>query len=153
MALSRFVYVIHIRTTPEKLWAALTDPKQIKRFWCETLWESDWRKGSPWRALIPDGRIADTGKVIETDPPRKLVISWRNEFRPELTAEGFTTCTYEITPTQDAVRLQLIHEIGIDNSKTISAVSQGWPALLSSLKSMLETGEPLPETTKWPEGV
>ena len=80
MPTSRFVYVIHIRTTPEKLWAALLLPEFTRRYWCETVWESDWKIGSPWRALIPDGRIADAGEVKFSDPPRKLVLSWRNEF-------------------------------------------------------------------------
>ena len=153
MPTSRFVYVIHIRTTPEKLWAALLLPEFTRRYWCETVWESDWKVGSPWRALIPDGRIADTGEVKLSDPPRKLVLSWRNEFNAELKAEGHSILTYEITPTEGAVKLVVTHEIERESSKLIDAVSNGWPPLMSSLKSLLETGEPLPETAKWPKGV
>ena len=72
---------------------------------------------------------------------------------PNLKAEGHTTCTYELEPAGTAVKLTLTHEIGIPNSKTIEGVSSGWPHLLASLKSLLETGEPLIESTKWPEGV
>jgi uncharacterized protein YndB with AHSA1/START domain len=153
MATSRFVYVIHIRTTPEKLWAALTQSEFTRRYWVETSWESDWKVGSHWRAMIPDGRVADTGEVLESDPPRKLVFTWRNEFRPELKAEGYSTCTYEIAPTQGAVKLTVTHEMDRKDSKLIEAVSGGWPGLMSSLKSFLETGEPLPESLKWPKGM
>ena len=153
MSTSRFVYAIVIRTTPEKLWAALLQPEFTRRYWCETVWESDWKKGSVWRAMIPDGRVADTGEVKLSDPPRKLVLSWRNEFNPELEAEGYSTLTYEITPTESAVKLTITHEMDCEASKLIGAVSQGWPTLMSSLKSLLETGEPLPETTRWPKGI
>ena len=153
MATSRFVYVIHIRTTPEKLWSALLMPAFTTRYWCETVWESDWKTGSSWRAMIPDGRIADTGKVKLSDPPHRLILSWRNEFNAELKAEGHSTLTYEITPTEGGVKLVVTHEMEREKSKLIEAVSNGWPPLMSSLKSLLETGEPLAETAKWPKGV
>jgi uncharacterized protein YndB with AHSA1/START domain len=153
MSASRFVYVIHIRTTPEKLWAALTQPEQIRRYWAATTQESTWKPGDPWRAMIPDGRVADSGKIIESDPPRKLVLTWENQFLPELKAEGHSTLTYELEQMPSSVKLTLTHEMAREKSKLIDAVSQGWPSLISSLKSMLETGDPLEETTKWPEGM
>lgn len=149
---SRFVYVIYIRTTPERLWEALTQPEFTRRYWAETWQESDWQPGSTWRIMIPDGRVGDSGEVLEIDPPRKLVVSWRNEFVPEMRAEGHTRATFELEPQEGSVRLTVIHEIDLADSKTIAAVSGGWPPLLSSLKSLLETGEPLAHTTKWPEG-
>ena len=97
--------------------------------------------------------VGDSGKVLEFDPPRRLVLSWRNEFMPELKAEGHTTCTYELEPAGTAVKLTLTHEIDVPNSKTIAGVSEGWPHLLASLKSLLETGESLVESRTWPEGV
>jgi|SRR5690349_24374249 len=103
--------------------------------------------------MIPDGRVGDSGKILEYDPPRRFKVTWQNQFVPEMKAEGHTTCTYELEPAGTAVKLTLTHEIDVPNSKTIAAVSGGWPHLLASLKSLLETGEPLIESTKWPEGV
>ena len=81
MAESRFVYVTYIRTTPENLWKALIDPEFTRRFWVETWQESEWKPGASWRIVIPDGRVADTGEVVEIDQPRKLVLRWRNELK------------------------------------------------------------------------
>lgn len=152
-AKSRFVYVTHIRTTPEKLWAALTQPEFTKKYWAETWQESTWKPGASWRAMIPDGRVADSGKIIECDPPRKLVLTWENQFLPELRKEGPSTLTYELEHMESSVKLTLTHEMDRPNSRLIEATSQGWPSLLSSLKSLLETGEALAETAKWPKGM
>src|SRR3954453_22974318 len=78
-----FVYVTFIRTTPERLWSALTSPEFTRKYWYGTHQESEWKAGSPWRLVFADGRVADTGEVVEIDPPRRLVLKWRNEFRPE----------------------------------------------------------------------
>jgi uncharacterized protein YndB with AHSA1/START domain len=153
MAESRFVYVTYIRTTPEKLWQALLEPEFTRRWWCETWQDCDWKVGSSWKIMIPDGRIGDAGEVLEIDPPKRLVVSWRNEFIPDMKAEGFSRCTFELEPLGTSVKLTITHEIDKPQSKLIDGVSQGWPQLLASLKSMLETGEPLEETTKWPEGM
>ncbi|HTH52531.1 MAG TPA: SRPBCC family protein [Edaphobacter sp.] len=148
----RFVYVIYIRTTPEKLWEALTKPEFTRRYWCETWYDATWEKGSTWKLMIPDGRVGDSGEILEIDPPRRLVVSWQNQFVPEMKAEGFSQCSYELEQQGDMVKLTLTHSVDHPGSKLLSAVSTGWPALLCSLKSMLETGEPLEATTKWPEG-
>lgn len=152
MANSQFVYVTYIRTTPEKLWQALLEPEFTRQYWAETWQESEWKPGSSWRIMIPDGRIGDSGQVLEIDPPRKLVVSWRNEFKPELRAEGYSRLTYQLEPLGESVKLTLIHEIDVPESKLIEAVSGGWPMILASLKSLLETGESLVETRRWPEG-
>ncbi|MDP3492269.1 MAG: SRPBCC family protein [Hyphomonadaceae bacterium] len=149
---SKFVYVTYIRTTPEKLWAALIEPEFTRQYWAGTHQESDWKVGADWKLMIPDGRIGDSGKVLEFDPPRRLVVTWRNEFMPELKAEGHSTCTYELEPAGSAVKLTVTHEMSMAHSKMINAVSQGWPHLLASLKSLLETGESLVESRTWPEG-
>lgn len=149
---SRFIYVTYIRTTPEKLWAALIEPEFTKQYWAGTYQVSDWKVGADWKIMIPDGRIGDSGKVLEFDPPRRLVVSWRNEFMPDLKAEGYSTCTYQLEPAGSAVKLTLTHEIPVANSKMIGGVSEGWPHLLASLKSLLETGESLLESRTWPEG-
>ena len=152
MADSRFVYVIYIRTTPEKLWQALLDPEFTRQYWVGTWQESEWKKGSSWRMMIPDGRVGDTGDVLEIDPPKRLVLSWRNEFKPGLKEEGFSRMTYELEPQGESVKLTVIHEMDRPNSKLIENVSNGWPHLLSSLKSLLETGEPFADTREWPKG-
>ena len=153
MANSRFVYVTYIRTTPEKLWRALIEPEFTRQYWVETWQESEWKPGSAWRLMIPDGRVGDSGEIIEFEPHRRLVLSWRVEFKQELRAEGYSRLTYQIEPQSDSVKLTLIHEIEKADSKLIEEVSGGWPFLLASLKSLLETGQPLEETRRWPEGL
>jgi uncharacterized protein YndB with AHSA1/START domain len=153
MASSRFVYVTYIRTTPAKLWRALTDPEFNRRYWAGTWQESDWKPGASWRIMIPDGRVGDSGEVLEIEPEKRLVLSWRNEFMPDLRAEGHSRLTYELEQLGESVKLTVIHEIDKPESKLIGAVSQGWPHILASLKSLLETGESLVETRNWPEGV
>nr|WP_294547454.1 SRPBCC family protein [uncultured Rhodopila sp.] len=138
---TRFVYVTFIRTTADDLWAALTNPDMMKQYWFGMHQETDWQAGSPWRLVFPDGRVADAGEVVEADRPKRIVLKWRNEFRPELNAEGFARCTMEIEPLGDAVRLTITHAIDRPGSKLIEAVSGGWPRILSNLKSLLETGE------------
>jgi uncharacterized protein YndB with AHSA1/START domain len=148
---SQFVYVTYIRTTPEKLWQALTDPEFTRRFWVGTWQESEWKPGASWQIMIPDGRVADSGEIIEIDPPRRLVLKWRNEFIPEFNAEGYSRLTYELEKQGEAVKLTLIHEIDKPDSKLIQGVSGGWPMILASLKSLLETGESLEATRSWPK--
>ena len=140
MARSTFVYVTYIRTTPERLWSALTDPEFTRQYWFGVRNESEWKVGAPWRLVFPDGRVADTGEILEVDPPKRLVIKWRNEFRPELKAEGYARCTMELEPVEGAVKLSITHSIEQEPSKFIEAVSGGWPRILSNLKSLLETG-------------
>jgi len=138
---SRFVYVTFIRTTPEKLWSALTDASQMKEYWLGMHIETEWKTGAEWRMLFPDGRVADMGEVLEVDRPKRIRLKWRNEFRPELKAEGFAYCTIELEPYGEAVRLSIAHTIERADSKFIEAVTDGWPKVLSNLKSFLETGK------------
>ena len=151
MSASRFVYVTYIRTTAEKLFDALTQPEFTRAYWAEVWHDCTWEPGAAWRIMIPDGRVGDSGEVVEIDRPRRLVLKWRNEFRPELRAEGYSRCTFEIEPAADAMKLTVTHEMERPDSKLIAEVSSGWPAILSSLKSLLETGEPLEATKRWPK--
>jgi uncharacterized protein YndB with AHSA1/START domain len=153
MANSRFVYVTYIRTTPQKLWQALMDPEFTRRYWCETWQESEWEPGASWRIMAPGGRIADTGTVLEIEPHRRLVLAWRNELFPEARAEGHSRLTFTLEPSGEAVKLTVIHEMDRPDSKLIEKVSGGWPHILASLKSLLETGESLEATRRWPEGI
>jgi uncharacterized protein YndB with AHSA1/START domain len=152
MQYPKFVYVTYIRTTPEKLWQALIEPEFTHQFWVGTWQDCDWKKGASWRLMIPDGRVADSGEVLEIDPPRRLVLSWSNEFKPELRGDGPSRLSYEIEQEEEMVRLRVIHESNTPESKLIDAVSNGWPLILASLKSLLETGASLEATRNWPEG-
>jgi uncharacterized protein YndB with AHSA1/START domain len=138
---SHFVYVTFIRTTPAKLWEALTESRFIRQYWFNTNVECAWKKGSPWKMSRPDGSLTDTGEILEIDPPRRMVIRWQNEWKPELKAEGPSRCTIELEPVDNAVKLTITHEIDRLESKFITAVSGGWPRIVSNLKSLLETGE------------
>jgi uncharacterized protein YndB with AHSA1/START domain len=138
---SSFVYATYIRTTPERLWSALTDPEQMKEYWLGMHLETNWKAGAEWQMLFPDGRVADTGEIVELEPLKRIVLKWRNEFRPELKAEGYARCVIELEPVSDAVKLTITHTIDRAESKFIEAVSGGWPKILSNLKSMLETGQ------------
>ena len=150
---SRFVYVTYIRTTPAKLWQALRDPEFTRQYWVQTWPDCEWKKGATWKLILPDGRVGDAGQVLEIEPERRLVLSWRNEFIPEMRDEGYSRMTYEIEPQGDMVKFTVIHEIDKPDSKLIDAVAHGWPLNISSLKSLLETGESLEATRHWPEGM
>jgi uncharacterized protein YndB with AHSA1/START domain len=102
--------------------------------------ESHWTAGSSWKIVSGDGQIFDDGEIIEAAPPRRLVIRWRHQNKPELKAEGDSLCTMELEPTGTAVKLSITHTIEQEPSKFIDAVSGGWPKVISNLKSLLETG-------------
>nr|RAW00488.1 ATPase [Aerococcus urinae] len=140
-AVSTFIYVTYIRTTPAKLWMALTDVEFMKRYWFDTYCESEWKRGASWRMVQPGGQVSDVGEILEAEPEKRLVIKWRNEFRPELKVEGESLCTMDIEPIQGAVKLTVTHTINREKSKFIEAVSGGWPRILSNLKSLIESGE------------
>lgn len=153
MSASKFVYVVYIRSTPEQLWDALTQPEFTRQYWCETWHDTTWEPGTPWKLMIPDGRVGDAGQVVEIDRPRRLVVTWQNQFIPEMRADGESRCTFELEPAAGATKLTVTHESDTPDSKLIAGVATGWPAILSSLKSLLETGEPLEETRHWPTGI
>jgi uncharacterized protein YndB with AHSA1/START domain len=143
----KFVYVIYISTTPEKVWNALTDPGITRQYWWNHRNASDWKAGSKWEHRdFDDASLVDVvGKVVESTPPRRLVITWAapedasNESR-------HSRVTFDLEPYNDTVRLTVRHE-ELD-SDVLRRISRGWPAVLSSLKSLLETGEPLSISTK-----
>lgn len=140
MSKPEFVYVTYIKTTPEKLWHALTDRETNALYWFGAHQESDWKVGSPWKIAYPDGRVMDSGEILELEPLKRIVIKWRNEWSPELNAEGYSRCTMQIEEADGAVKLTVMHVIDRETSKFIEGVSGGWPKILSNLKSLLETG-------------
>jgi uncharacterized protein YndB with AHSA1/START domain len=140
MARSTYVYVSYIRTTPEKLWSALTDSQFIRQYWFGVTIASEWKSGAKWDMTFPDGRPCDTGEILEIEPPKRMVIKWQNVWNPEFQAEGPSRCTMELEPEGSAVKLTITHEIEREASKLITAVSGGWPKVISNLKSLLECG-------------
>ena len=141
MARSTFVYVTYIRTTPEELWSALTDHTEfMTQYWFGVHCESQWTRGSTWKMVSRDGNITDAGEIVEAERPRRLVIRWRHQNKPELAAEGESQCRMELEPSGTAVKLSITHTIGREHSKFIEAVSGGWPKVIANLKSLLETG-------------
>ena len=101
------------------------------------------------RAVAPDGQAIISGEIIEIEPPRRLVLTWRNEMKPEQKAEGYSRVTYGLEKQGASVKLTILHEIDKPGSKLLQSVSGGWPLVLASLKSLLETGEPLEETRRY----
>ena len=141
MSRPEFVYVTYIETTPEKLWHALTDGNFTERYWFGVRLKSDWKVGSRF-AMMRDGVENDAGEVIEYDPPRRLCYTFVNlseKYRGERPARA----TFVLEPYGEVVKLTLTHEGFDEGSKMLPAISKGWPAILSNLKSMLETGRTL----------
>src|SRR5215471_13687928 len=126
MARSTFIYVTYIRTTPERLCPALTDAEFMKQYWFGNHCESQWTPGSAWKMVSVDGVIRDAGEIVAANPPRRLVIRWHHQDKPELKAEGDSLCTMELEPTGAAVKLSITHTIEREPSKLITAVSNGW---------------------------
>jgi uncharacterized protein YndB with AHSA1/START domain len=137
-----FIYVSYIETTPEKLWEALTSSEFTERYWFGVHLRSDWKVGSTFEMVRSNGTVSDAGKVVEYDPPRRLAYTFVNlsdEYKGELPA----LATFLIEPHGKLVKLTLTHEGFAEGSKFLAGISTGWPAILSGLKSLLETGRPL----------
>ncbi len=133
------IYVTYIRASPQRIWDALTQSEFTSQFLFGRTVESDWRKGSPWRMLQPDGSPDVSGEVLESDPPRRLKVSWRVEFARQLEP---AIITYDIEQVGDVAKLTLTqHTPGAIPRKFVKAGQQGWAIIMSSLKSLLETGE------------
>jgi uncharacterized protein YndB with AHSA1/START domain len=145
MSKPSFVYVTYIKTTAEKVWTALTDGEATRQYWFNHRNASDWKVGSEWRHEdYDDPKTVDVvGTVVESDRPRRLVVTWADPTEAKNPAK-MSRLTYDIVEDGDLVRLTVTHadlEPGSDMEK---GVSSGWPVVLSSLKTMLETGKPLP---------
>ncbi len=146
------VYVTFIRATPQKVWDALTKSEFTTQFFFGRTIESDWRKGSRWRLVMEDGRTDVEGEVLESDPPRQLRLSWKVEWLEEARTLEPAIIAYDIEQAGDVVKLTLTqHNTGPAPRKFVEAGKQGWAAILSSLKSLLETGHPLVIQMKAPE--
>ncbi len=143
------VYGIYIRCTPEELWRGITDGALTRQYFHDTVIESSWEPGAPVRFLYADGADADhgavavEGKVLECDPPRRLAITWKALYNPEAADEPPSRVTWEIEPMGDSCRLSVVHDQFDGETPTYHGVKEGWLVLLSSLKSLLETGAPI----------
>ena len=137
-----FVYVTYIETTAEKLWEALTSSEFSKRYWFDTELKTDWKVGSPF-ALVMNGTTRDVGEVLEFDRPRRLSYTFRHVLSEEARKERPTKVLFVLEPHGKLVKLTLTHEGFAEGSKFLAGISKGWPAILSGLKSLLETGKPL----------
>jgi DNA-binding transcriptional ArsR family regulator/uncharacterized protein YndB with AHSA1/START domain len=152
----RFVYITYIKSTPERTWSALTDPAFTRRYWGLEL-KSDWQVGSPVVWDLDKVTVADGGSVVlAAEPPRKLSYSWHtitpefvaafgddHEFLKKASAERRSKVTFDIEAAGELVKLTVTHDDFDPGSVVLGGVSEGWPPILSSLKTLLETGEPL----------
>jgi uncharacterized protein YndB with AHSA1/START domain len=152
-----FVYTTYIKTTPEQLWQSLTDPAFTSRYWGTTI-TTDWRVGAP---MVWESRgvvVSDPEQVVlEAEPYRRLSYTWQtvtpelagavgfsDEYLARLTAERRSKVTFDIEPAGENVKLTVVHDDFDTGSAMLESISGGWPKVLSSLKSLLETGDPLP---------
>ena len=143
MSKPSFVYVTYIATTIERLYQALTSAEFTERYMFGWRVESTWKVGAPVRYLGRDGKLSDSGEVLEADPPRRLVFTWRVEFDDALRREGYSKVTFELEPLGGEVKLTVVHDELREGSGVLKGISGGWPKALASLKSLLETGRPL----------
>jgi uncharacterized protein YndB with AHSA1/START domain len=138
-----FVYVTYIATTIDRLYRALTSADFTERYMFGRRVESTWAVGAPVRYIGRDGNLSDSGTVLESDPPHRLVFTWRVEFDDVLRNEGYSKVTFELEPLGGEVTLTVIHDELREGSGVEKGISMGWPKALASLKSLLETGRPL----------
>ena len=141
----QFVYVTYISTSPEKLWNALIDPKMTTKYWQHEN-VSDWKPGSKWehKGADKERTLRLVGKVIESSSPRRLVLTWAFP-ADEASEEKHSRVTFEIEPIGDVVRLTVTHDRLEPGSEMLQGITEGWPKVLSSLKSVMEKGRPLPQ--------
>src|SRR5262249_51234279 len=136
-----FVYVTYIRTAPEALWEALTSSAFTERYWSGLIVETDWKVGSPVR-FLPDGKLMDSGEVLEAARPRRLSYSFKTEWNEDLKHFPPGRVRFELEADGPTVRLTLTHD-RIESEVVRNGIGRGWPMILASLKSLLETGEAL----------
>ena len=139
------VYSVFIRATPEQVWDAITKPEFTTRYFHGTRIESTFEPGAPYLSLAGDSdQTLVDGEILESDPPRMLKHTWRALYDPETASEPFSRVTWEIEPQEGGVtKLTVVHDQLEAAPKTAEGVAGGWSYVLSGLKTLLETGEPL----------
>lgn len=144
MSKPEYIYETYIRTTPEKIWEAVTTAAFTRQYFHNMYVESDWQVGSPVYFKYADGNNGVEGEVLAVDKPHKLVYTWRFVFDEKFARERPSRVTFEIEPQGPVSRLRVTHDEFDEDSNVLPAISQGWAPIICSLKSLLETGEPLP---------
>jgi uncharacterized protein YndB with AHSA1/START domain len=133
------VYQVEIATTPERLWQALTDPDDTRRYWYGARSISDWKVGSRWTSESEDGEVYLEGEILEIDPPRRLVHTLHIVHEPEAAAEAPSRLEFDITPIGDRCRLTVTHTGR--GPATLEYTTGGWETIFGGLKELLETGQ------------
>ena len=141
MSKPEFIYTTYIETTPEKLWLALTDGDFTERYWFGHRVASAWEIGSPYKFSKQD-KTTIAGKVLAFEPPKRLSYTWDNQ-KADLKHERSSRVTFDIEPRGKVVKLTVTHDNLDESGKTLRDISGGWPKVLASLKSLLETGHVL----------
>jgi uncharacterized protein YndB with AHSA1/START domain len=147
MSKPEFVYVSYIATTPERLWQALTSGAFTKQYWFNRRIESDWQAGSPVRFYDGDSdTVTDDGQVLVSEPPRRLSYSFGPVGYPATGTldDGHSRVTFTIEPLEGMVKLKLVHD-DLVSEEMAEGFREGWAPILSSLKTFLESGKPLPQ--------
>jgi uncharacterized protein YndB with AHSA1/START domain len=142
----KFVYVIYNASTPDKVWQALTDPDITEKYWFGYRVNTSGNAGASFIARSPGGEDFDKGVILESDPPRRLACTWRPQHDHDK-HERPSRVTFDLAPLKGQVRLTIVHDDFDEGSKAFEGISRGWPAVLSSLKSFLETGQALALST------
>ena len=138
----KFVYVMYIAASPEKVWQALTKPEMTERYWFGFRVSAGGKVGDHMTARDPAGKEVHRDKILESDPPRRLSYAWKPLYK-DMLGERPSRVTFELTPFKEQTRLTIVHDEFEDGSKIFGMVSKGWPAVLSSMKSFIETGQGL----------
>ena len=138
----RFVYVTYIACSPERVWEALTKPDMSEKYWFGYRVAADGKAGERMTAVNPAGRLAHDDPIIESDPPRRLVYGWKPLYK-DMPDERPSRVTFVLEPFKGQTRLTVTHDEFDEGSRIFGMISKGWPAVLSSLKSFLETGKGL----------
>jgi len=147
MTKTEYVYVTYISATPQRIWDAIVKPEFARQYWGHGN-VSDWRPGSPWQHEDADsGNVKIVGKVVEVDAPTRLVITWADP-KHENDPSEYSRVTFELEPIDSMTRLTVTHDQLVPGSPMDQGIRFGWPRVLSSLKTYLETGKPLPTWAK-----
>ncbi len=142
MSKPSFVYVIYIAAPPEKVWQALTDPALTEQYWFGFRVTADGKVGDKMTAVSPAGKEVHRDPILESDPPHRLSYAWQPLYK-EMGGERPSRVTFELAPFKEQTKLTIVHDEFDEGSKIFGLISKGWPAVLSSMKSFLETGRGL----------
>lgn len=140
------MFQIYVRASAADVWRSITEAEFTRRYFHDTAVETDWQPGSPVIFRQDDGSVAVEGKVLEVDEPTRLVMTWEFKYSPDVANDPPSRVTWEIEPlgeSGDVCRLTVLHDEFDGETETYKVTGNGWVPLLSSLKSLLETGEPL----------